>query len=122
MSKKKIPFDFVIDRLFAASPVVRPMFGAFGIYVGPKIYLALRQKEEHTEDNGVWVSTLHEHHDGLKALMPSLRQVQVLGGNSAWLIVPEDHPDFETHANMICDLILRNDPRLGSVPKKKKKK
>jgi hypothetical protein len=120
-----IPFEFVLEQLFSLDPQVRPMFGCHAVYVGPKIMLTLRNKKgEHVEDNGIWISTKAEHHASLKKIFPSMRSIKVLanGAETNWQILPVDADDFEESAITLCDLILNNDPRIGSIPKPKKKK
>lgn len=116
-----IPFDFVLEQLFSVEPIVKPMFGCHAIYVGSKIMLTLRNKEEHQDDNGIWISTKAEHHASLKKIFPSMRSIQVLGnGQTNWQILPADADDFEESAIKICDLILKGDLRIGNVPKVRK--
>jgi hypothetical protein len=119
-----VPFDFVLEKLFSLEPRVRPMFGCQAVYVGDKIMVILRNKPGvHDEDNGVWFSTRAEHHEALKKIFPSMRSIQVLGkGATNWQIIPHDADDFEESALRICDLIMKNDPRIGNIPKPKKKK
>ncbi len=119
-----IPFRFVLDELDSLNPRTNPMFGCFGVYVGEKIVLALRSKDSHPDDNGVWVATKPEHHEGLKKILPSMRSIYVLGGGSEtnWQIIPEQADDFEESVMKICSLIRKGDPRIGNIPKSKKKK
>lgn len=119
-----IPFEFVLDQLFALEPRIRPMFGCHAIYVGDKLVITLRNKPgSHQEDNGIWISTKVEHHAALKKIFPSMRSIQVLGnGATNWQIIPADADDFEESALKLCDLILKGDPRIGNIPKPKKAK
>lgn len=119
-----IPFPFVLDELDSLNPRTNPMFGCYGVYVGEKIVLALRSKDSHTDDNGVWIATKPEHHAGLKKILPSMRSIYVLGGGSEtnWQIIPEQADDFEESVMTICSLIKKGDPRIGNIPKPKKKK
>lgn len=120
-SQKAIPFDFAIENLFSADPVVKPMFGAHAIYIGTKIVLILRNKND--EDSGVWIATIPEHHTSLKKLFPSMRTIQLFGGGTSnWQILPMDADDFESSVNKVCELILKSDPRVGKFPKEKKRK
>jgi hypothetical protein len=51
-----------------------------------------------------------------------MRSVSVLGdAPTAWQNLPADSPDFEEYAMGACRLIQMQDPRIGKVPKKKKK-
>jgi hypothetical protein len=119
-----IPFQFVLDELDFLKPRTNPMFGCYGVYVGEKIMLALRSRESHTDDNGVWIATKPEHHESLRKILPSMRSIQVLGGGSEtnWQIVPEEADDFEESVMKICALIRKRDERIGNIPKAKKKK
>jgi len=122
-SSKPIPFDFVIEQLYSAEPVIKPMFGCHAIYIQQKIVLILRKKDEGKRDNGVWVATTPEHHASLKKDFPSMRSIRIFGeGESGWQLLPYDADDFEESAIKACSFILRNDPRIGKIPKSKKKK
>jgi hypothetical protein len=119
----EIPFSFVLERLQACSPEVKPMFGCFAIYHAGKMVLILRHRKDHTHDNGVWLATSQEHHDSLKAIFPSLRSVRLLGSKkTAWQNLPAAADDFEESVTLACELILKNDPRIGKIPQSKKKK
>jgi hypothetical protein len=118
----KIPFDFVLDRLDTAQPILRPMFGCYAIYVGKKMVLILRDRKDHPHDNGVWIATGEEHHAGLKKIFPNMRSIRLLGKKSAWQNLPSTSDDFETSAIEACEMILKNDPRIGKIPLPKKKK
>jgi hypothetical protein len=119
-----IPFDFVLDRLDGSSPIVRPMFGCHAIYLGEKIVLILRSKDDDSKyDNGVWVATTEEHHFSLKKIFPSMRPIRIFGGKtSAWQNIPADADDFEESVITACEMVLKNDPRIGKIPGGKKKK
>ena len=118
---KSIPFDFVIENLYALDPVVKPMFGAHGVYVGNKIVLILRDKDD--SDSGIWLATTVEHHVSLQKDFPNMRSIQVFGsGVSAWQVLCKEDVDFEEKVNLACELILKGDPRIGKIPKPKAKK
>lgn len=118
---KTIPFNFVIENLFALDPIIKSMFGAYAIYVGNKIVLILRDKKD--EDSGVWIATVPEHHASLKKEFPIMRSIKIFGsGETAWQVLPMEEDDFETSVNRACDLILKGDIRIGKIPKPKKKK
>lgn len=123
MEKKTIAFDFVLDELFILNPEVKPMFGCHAIYVGNTIVLITRNKPEHTEDNGVWIATTHEHHASLHNDFPSLRHIKLLGGpKSNWQNIPVEADDFEESVLKACSLIRKGDPRIGKIPKNRKRK
>lgn len=120
-SQKKIPFDFAIENLFTADPIVKPMFGAHAIYIGPRISLILRNKDD--EDSGVWIATTAEHHKSLQKDFPNMRTIKLFGtGTSSWQLLPMDADDFESSVNKACEFILKGDIRIGKIPKPKKAK
>jgi hypothetical protein len=120
-SKKNIPFEFVIENLFSADPIVKPMFGCHSIYIDGKIVLSLRDKDD--DDSGVWIGTSKEFHSSLKKEFPSMRSIRIFGpGTSGWQVLPKDADDFETSVNKVCELILKGDERIGKIPKVTKKK
>jgi hypothetical protein len=126
MKQKKsasIPFEFVLEQLFPVNPVVRPMFGCHAIYVGDKMVMMLRNRDDHTEDNGVWVAVMEEHQESVRKELPSLRTVQLFGAmKTLWQNLPMDGASFEEEVMKACDLVLKKDKRIGKVPGQKKKK
>lgn len=116
--KRVIPFSFVLELLEKSDPITKPMFGCTAIYVGEKIALILREKKDYTDDNGIWLATIEEHHESLRGDFPSLRSIRLFGGGTTgWQNLPADAPDFEESATRICELILEGDPRIGKIPK-----
>jgi hypothetical protein len=121
--KKPIPFQFVIDELEKVTPIVNPMFGCHAIYVGEKIVLIVRKKASDDPDNGVWVAIPPEHRESLVKLFPSMRSIKLFGEKTTtWQIIPEEASDFEESVLHVCQLILKNDVRIGKIPKPKRKK
>ncbi|MBY0471995.1 hypothetical protein K2X30_12585 [bacterium] len=102
--------------------MTRPMFGCLAVYTGEKIVLILREKEDYQQDNGVWLATIQDHHASLKKDFPSMRSISVFGpGVTGWQVLPADSPDFEEAVLKACSFIRREDPRIGKVPKPKRK-
>lgn len=119
---KPPPHEFVLDALRSAQPVTRPMFGCLGVYVEEKIVLILRDRPAYREDNGVWLATTSDHHDSLRRDFPRMRSIGVLGdGVTGWQVLPADGADFEEASLRACELILAGDPRIGKVPKPKRR-
>lgn len=119
-----VPFAFVLDELETLGPYTRPMFGCTAVYVDDKIVFVLRERREETgrADNGVWVATIKDHHGSLRAEMPSLRSITVFGvGETGWQVLPADAPDFEESVLHACSLVRSEDPRVGKVPKPRKR-
>ena len=100
------------------------MFGCLAVYVGEKIVLILRDKRDHTAaDDGVWLATTKDHHASLQNDFPNMRSIAVFGKEvTGWQVLPADAPDFESAALRACELIAANDPRIGKVPQKKRKR
>jgi len=126
-TKQKIPFEFVLEELDRLQPRVRPMFGCYAIYVGEKLVLILRKRDDnHVDDNGVWVAIPREHQESLKKEFPCMRSVRLLGKvETVWQNIPVDDDDFEELVLKACELIRKGDARIGKIPKQrtpKKKK
>jgi hypothetical protein len=86
----------------------------------------LRDKKSHNECNGIWIATNKEHHKSLRKELPSMCTVSVLSDGSGketnWQMLQADSDDFESLAIRACELVLHRDPRIGRIPKPKKKK
>jgi hypothetical protein len=118
VKRKTIPHEFVLDEITALLPWTRSMFGCLAVYVEDKIVLVLRDKRDGTADDGVWLATTVEHHEGLRREFPNMRSVQAFGKKvTGWQVLPVDAPDFEQAALHACELILAADPRIGRVPR-----
>lgn len=118
---KEMPFEFILDHLYPLEAFIRKMFGTHSIYIEDKIYLAARQAEKNPEDNGLWIGTEMQHHESLMKQFPSISYLNSIPMKK-WLLLPESADDFEESAIQICELIKAGDPRVGVLPKKKKKK
>lgn len=118
-----VPFDFVLEKLSRCSPIVRPMFGCHAVYVAEKIVLILRSKDSDIHDNGVWLATSHEHHESLKKMFPNMRSIRLFGSRtSSWQNLPANESDFEESVTTACEMVLKNDARIGRTPKPKRRK
>lgn len=116
---KPVPFEFVLDALAPLSPWTRPMFGCTAVYVGEKIVLVLRDKDD--DDGGVWVAMEREHHASMRKDFPVLRNIEIFGtGDSKWQVIARSEPSFESTALRVCALLRAGDARIGCVPKPRK--
>jgi hypothetical protein len=114
----QIPFDFVFDYL-PDSIVVKKMFGMHYIYLGRKLMLMLRKRNNEPGMNGIWVATNKKHHQSLKADAPGLAPLFIDDDwHSNWLQLKDDDEVFEDAVIKVCELISRGDPRLGRFTKK----
>lgn len=117
------PYSFVLEELADLSPITKPMFGAFSVYVDGKIVFILRCKEEHPRDNGVWLATTGEHHSSLQKDFPSMRSIELFGvGVTGWQNLPEEADDFEESVVRACKFIRAGDLRIGKIPKPRSSK
>jgi len=122
--KQKPPHPFVLEALAPLQPEVRRMFSGFAVYVGDRIVCMLREHTKSPRDNGVWLvlsETTDPADPDLRREFPSIRSIGLLGNKIRhWLLIPSDGPDFEAEALHACDLLLRNDPRLGRIPESRR--
>lgn len=118
--RKAIPFEFIVDELADMNPMTKPMFGCTAIYLGGKIVLILRQRNDPAEDDGIWLATTEEHHESLQNDFPSMRSIKIFGpGATGWQVLPAMADDFEEAAFRACEFVRNEDPRIGKIPKKK---
>ncbi len=97
------------------------MFGVDAYYIHEKIVFALREREHNQEDNGIWIASKLEHHNALKKEIKGLQTIKTYGIKT-WLVLPEQFEHFEEEANQLADLIKKNSPLVGNIPKPKRKK
>jgi hypothetical protein len=115
--RKARPYEFVLEAL-GAGCTTRPMFGALAVYAGPRIVMILRDKPAAPVNNGVWLATIEDHHDSLRAEFPGMQSIPEFGGGlTGWQMLAASAADFEESALRACELILARDPRIGKIPK-----
>jgi len=120
--RKNVPHQFVLEAIAALSPRTNPMFGCLAVYVGEKIVLILRDRPKNRADNGVWLATTEQHHESLRQEFPNMRSIAVFGKKvTGWQVLPANAADFEETALHACDLIVAGDPRIGKIPKERKR-
>ena len=52
-----------------------------------------------------------------------MRSITVFGKDvTGWQVLPVDAPDFEETALRACELIAARDPRIGKIPKPRKRR
>ena len=100
-----------------ATFVLRSMFGFKAVYLDGKLMGLFCAKTEPWR--GLMVCTERAHHASLLADFPALSVHPILG---KWLYLSEAESDFETMAQRLVRLARQRDPRIGVIPKPKKKK
>ena len=112
------PFDFVFDYL-PSNITVKKMFGMHYIYLGKRIMLILRKRDNEPELNGIWVATGKEHHESLKNNVPELGAFFIDNNerHGNWLFLRDDEDDFEGAAIKICEMIARGNTSIGRETK-----
>lgn len=100
-----------------ASFILGSMFGTKVAYLSGKLVFCFATKEEPWR--GMLVGTEREHHASLVAEFPLLSPHPVLG---KWLYLRESEDGFERAAERLVLLAQQRDPRLGVVPKAKKRR
>ena len=119
--RKRVPHEFVLDAIAEVRPRTRAMFGSFAVYVGKKIVFLLRDRPADPQANGVWLAIPTEFQESLHADFPNAGPVKIMGKDiSGWRLLAVDADDFEASALHACELVVRNDPRIGKVPNKKR--
>jgi hypothetical protein len=96
--------------------VLRTMFGCKAVYLDGKIMLGFTTRKEPWR--GVLVATDQTRHAALRMEFPALAPHPIL---PKWLYLPEAADRFERTAAALVSLVRRRDPRIGNVPKPKKK-
>lgn len=115
-----LPFDFVLDELAGLDTYIKPMFGAYGVYIGPQIYFILRDRESNPQDNGIWIAVNAGYHESLRQDLPSMRDIALFGpGPTGWQVLPKEADDFEESCFKLCEMIKQGDVRIGKTPQKK---
>ncbi len=115
---KRHRLQYLMDEL-AEHPgyLQRAMFGCVGCYYQGKIVAVLADKEPPWR--GFIVPVERDQHAAIIAEFPQLVPHPVL---PKWLLLDDEHDDFEDAAECIVNYIREEDPRFGVIPKPKKKR
>jgi hypothetical protein len=112
--KKNLPYSFVLDELAILGVISKPMFGFLYVYLGEKLILLLRERENQPERNGLWLATTSERLASLRQEFPLLPSSCVISsGKNGWLFLPARLEVFEPYAIKACGLIAKGDTRIG---------
>jgi hypothetical protein len=100
-----------------ASFVLGSMFGTKVVYLDGRLVLCFAARREPWR--GLLVGTERESHPSLLAAFPSLRPHPIL---PKWLYLLETADDFERTAARLVALAGERDPRIGIVPRPRKRR
>ncbi len=116
---KPHPLHWVVESLWdEPSYLEKPMFGCRACYLHGQLVLVLASQDEDPWQ-GILIPTEKAFQQSLLAEFKELRIHPVLG---KWLYLPEDSEEFEETAQRLVDKISRADPRIGVMPKPRKRK
>jgi hypothetical protein len=96
--------------------VLRSMFGTKAVYLQGQLMFCFSASREPWR--GMLVATDHTRHAALQTEFAELRPHPIL---PKWLYLPESSDRFETFAARLVALARARDPRIGVIPKPKKK-
>jgi hypothetical protein len=118
MSQKNIPCDFVFDYLMPLEVTVKPMFGVWAIYVDKKNYACSKATKRFSGNK----RRMDCPPRSITKFKKGVAFVMLISNNSnrlketEWQLLPDDTDEFEVSARKACDLIKRNDHRIGRIP------
>jgi hypothetical protein len=112
----ELPYPFVLNMLYPVRPSIKKVLGCYGLYMGNRLLLLLRDKETSPEYNGVLVGTTPEFYPELQQeLHKSFMDIDLDGSHNSWIFISEDLPDFEAKVQKACALIKAQDQRIGRI-------
>ena len=116
---KSHPLHWVVESLWdEPSYLEKSMFGCRACYLHGRLMLVLASQDEDPW-RGLLIPTEKEFHPSLLAEYPGVVVHPVLG---KWLYMAEDSEEFEETAQRLVERISRADPRIGVMPKPRKRK
>lgn len=109
-----IPYDFILQSLYPVRLKVVKMLGGYGLYQGKLLLFFLRDRETELEFNGVFVATQPQYFAELqKEIHHSKMEFDLDGSIDSWIFISEDLDDFKEKVNKACELVKRDDVRIG---------
>jgi len=119
-TKKRLPFQFVLDELMPIRPVAKTVFGFTHVYLDELLLLSLRDSVKQPQYNGVWLYTQVEHIESLRKEFPLPRRCfwRSRKSGNGWVILAANLEGFEEYVFQACELILRGDRRLGRISRR----
>ena len=118
-TRRTIPYFYLVEPLLDHPTLIQAsMFGCDVLYLHGRLQIVLPSGLER-DWRGVLFPCEREAHASLLGDYPQLRPHAEL---RKWLYIEEEHDDFEQSVTKLVYLILGDDPRLGIVPKDKKRR
>ncbi|HKZ80788.1 MAG TPA: hypothetical protein VJ124_21120 [Pyrinomonadaceae bacterium] len=116
LTRRRMPFPFVLEELLPVRPTVKQMFGFTHIYLDERLVCSLRDSAKQPATNGMWVYTTVDQIESLSKEFPELpRRNLWRSGRNGWVIISSRLELFEEYAFRACELILRGDRRVGRI-------
>lgn len=110
----RIPYDFILQSLYPVRLKVVKMLGGYGLYRQKRLLFFLRERNTELEFNGVFVATLPQFYAELQQeIHHSKMEFDLDGSHDSWIFISEDLDDFKEKVNKACELVKKNDMRIG---------
>lgn len=110
----KVPYSYILSFLYPLRPKIKKTLGCYGLMLGDKLVMLLRERENHPEFNGVFISTQPQYFDELtKELHSSNMEFDIDGHHHTWIFISEDLEDFDEIVKRAAELIKKGDERIG---------
>jgi hypothetical protein len=109
---RRDPFAGLVEPVAQSRALrLRRMFGCWAYYADERLVWVSAAGREPW--HGILVPTDRDRHPALRGTLPALRVHPVL---RKWLYLPVRHPEFESVADRLAELIADRDERVGVVP------
>jgi len=100
----KVPYSFILSFFYPVRPAIKKMLGCYGLFVNKKLVMLLRERDNHPEFNGVFLST---------ELHTSNMNFDIDGAEFTWIFISEDLDDFEEKVKKAAEMVKNGDERIG---------
>jgi hypothetical protein len=112
--KYTIPYNFILQSLYPVRPKVVKMLGGYALYQEKRMLFFLRERNTELEFNGVFVATQPQFYVELqKEIHHSKMEFDLDGSKDSWIFISEDLDDFEDKVKKACELVKKDDVRIG---------
>ena len=109
-----IPYDFILQSLYPVRLKVVKMLGGYGLYQEKRLLFFLRDRDSELEFNGVFIATQPRFYEELqKEIHHSKMEFDFDGSHNSWIFISEDLDDFKEKVNKACELVKKDDLRIG---------